>query len=79
MNQSPQIKPTLIKVVDAILKAVENRHAETVADRHAGPYFGRPGGGVGRIGSMSGGPLRWVAFSYFLYPSYVGFHVEYTF
>jgi hypothetical protein len=78
MNQSPQIKPTLINGEDANPKPVENRLVEE-ADRwdplgSIDLGWGRPT----RVASRWA-PLWWVVFSCLLDPSQLGFMVEYDF
>jgi hypothetical protein len=71
MNQSPQIKSTLINGEDANPKAVENRLAEET-DRWD------PLGSVD-LGGFQVAPLWWVPFSCLLDPSQLGSTVEYAF
>jgi hypothetical protein len=71
MNQSPQIKPTLINGEDANAKAVENRLAEE-ADRWD-PLRSAD------LGGFQVGPLWWVAFSCLLDPFQLGSAMEYAF
>jgi hypothetical protein len=71
MNQSPQIKPTLINGEDANPKAVENRLAKE-ANRWD-PL------GLLDLACFQVGPLWWVVFSCLLDPSQLSSAVEYAF
>jgi hypothetical protein len=75
MNQSPWIKPTLIKGGDANRKAVENRCAKVVANRGTHRLtdlgWGRPTYPYGRWPH-----LRWHAFSCLIDSSQLGFDAK---
>jgi hypothetical protein len=71
MNQSPQIKLTLINDEDANPKTVENRLAEE-ADRWDSLRSAD-------LGGFQVGPLWWATFSCLLDPSQLGSAVEYAF
>jgi hypothetical protein len=78
MNQSPQIKLTLINDEDANPKAVKNRLA-VEADRWDPLWSVDLGWARLTWVAFRWAPLWWVTFSCLLDPSQLSFTVEYTF